>query len=110
MKKAKPLDLSDIIESTMESVYYGHDFHKSMFGTSEDVRLPDSSPIDMSSTKSKVMLILNISKEDSWIFKSQVSAWTRILSKSWTIRAICSVPRVSTHLLPFRTPRRNELR
>ncbi|PVH73765.1 hypothetical protein DL98DRAFT_468841 [Cadophora sp. DSE1049] len=77
-RKAKPLDPSDIIEFTMESVYYGHDFHKSTFATSEDLKQSLSSPIDPSSTDSKVMLILNIAKENSWI-KSHVSAWTRIL-------------------------------
>ncbi|KAG4414977.1 hypothetical protein IFR04_011905 [Cadophora malorum] len=79
MKKTKPLDLSEIIESTMESVYYGHDFHKSTFATFEDTKASQSRPIDPTSTNSQVMLILNIAKEDSWIFKSQVSAWTRIL-------------------------------
>lgn len=82
MKKSKVLDLSEIVESTMESVYFGHDFHKSTFATFEHIRSSENSPIDPNSTDSKVMLILNIAKEDSWIFKSQVSAWTRILSKS----------------------------
>ncbi|KAH6719464.1 hypothetical protein BKA61DRAFT_669786 [Leptodontidium sp. MPI-SDFR-AT-0119] len=79
LKNLKPLDLSEIIESAVESVFFGHDFHKSTFGTFEDLKQTESNYTHAPLEENKVMLILNIAKEESWIFKSQVNAWTRIL-------------------------------
>lgn len=81
LKNLKPLDLSEIIESAVESVFFGHNFHKSTFGTFEDLKQTESNYTHAPLEENKVMLILNIAKEESWIFKSQVNAWTRILSK-----------------------------
>ncbi|KAG4442012.1 hypothetical protein IFR05_002480 [Cadophora sp. M221] len=79
LKNMKPLDLSEIIEPTVESVFFGYDFHKSTFGTFEDLKQTESIHTPVPLKESKIILILNIAKEESWIFKSKVNAWTRIL-------------------------------
>ncbi|KAH7330509.1 hypothetical protein BKA65DRAFT_59603 [Rhexocercosporidium sp. MPI-PUGE-AT-0058] len=79
LKNTKPLDLSEIIELTVESVFFGHDIHKSTFGTFEDLKETENNYISILLSESKVILILNVAKERSWIFKSRVNAWTRIL-------------------------------
>ncbi|KAL2067557.1 hypothetical protein VTL71DRAFT_1982 [Oculimacula yallundae] len=76
---AKPLDLSEVIEATIESVYFGHSFRNTTFNTFEDLELTGDRQSAVTSQERSVILLLNIDKEDSWIYKSQVSAWTRIL-------------------------------
>ncbi|KAI9047210.1 hypothetical protein LZ554_008664 [Drepanopeziza brunnea f. sp. 'monogermtubi'] len=77
MKKMKTLDLSEVVESVIEGVFVGHHFRKSTFGVLDDGHVPKN--LKMSTSCSNVIMILSIDWKASWIFKSQVGAWTRIV-------------------------------
>ncbi|PBP15573.1 M3R8, histidine kinase-group I protein sequence [Diplocarpon rosae] len=77
-KAVTTLDLSDLVETVVEGVSIGHNFRKLTLG-SLDAPHGAAGPRAPDSLQSKVMIILSIDWKASWLLRSQVGVWTRIV-------------------------------
>ncbi|PBP23661.1 ATPase of HSP90 chaperone/DNA topoisomerase II/histidine kinase [Diplocarpon rosae] len=77
-KAVTTLDLSDLVETVVEGVSIGHNFRKLTLGSLDASHGP-AGPRVPNSLQSPVMMILSIDWKASWLVRSQVGVWTRIV-------------------------------
>lgn len=76
--KLTNFDFCELVESVIEGCFFGHDYRRSTFSTFDTIEAADNDDA-AASALNKLTMILTVNWETSWIFRSQVGAWTRIL-------------------------------
>lgn len=75
-------NIGKLVENTIESLIVGHQHSKALSATMashSDITSNISNKIVTLTTESKVVVILRISYQESWMVKSRIAVWQRIL-------------------------------